>query len=205
MKKDTFKWSVPTNTPTYNSWKSMHNRCLYNNTNSKYYKAKGIVICDRWLNNFDNFFADMGERPIGTTLDRKDPNGNYEPSNCRWASHRDQNNNKYNLTSITYNGKTQTIGQWAYELDLTNSELTRAYKRYSSYNATTFEEIFFSGRLYSKRKAERVNECKICNGTSSTKWRKDGLLCNTCYHRALRWSKKENRNIEEYHEWYNRF
>ena len=203
MAKNCFKWVNRTDTITYNSWRSMRNRCLFENENAEYYKHKGITICKEWAEDFDQFVKDMGERPSGTTLDRIDPNGNYEPNNCRWVDWRIQQNNKYELTSIEYNGEVHTIGEWAYILDLDQNQISRAYKRHSSYNATTFEEIFYEGSLLSKRVSERQNKCKICNRTESIKWRKYGELCNTCYHRALRWSKKENKNIETFIEWEN--
>ena len=73
--------------PTYNSWQSMRLRCLKPyHTYYQLYGGRGIKICDRWVNSYENFLADMGERPNGKTLDRKDSDGDYTPSNCRWAT-----------------------------------------------------------------------------------------------------------------------
>jgi hypothetical protein len=82
-------------TLTLNSWRNMKSRCLNpNSTQWKYYGAKGVGICQRWL-KFENFLADMGIRPSRLhTLDRKDPDGNYTPSNTRWALPKVQQNNK---------------------------------------------------------------------------------------------------------------
>lgn len=76
--------------PTYQSWRGMWTRCTNPNVKSyKDYGGRGVQICERWK-DFGNFLADMGERPDGRTLDRINVHGNYEPSNCRWATRKEQ-------------------------------------------------------------------------------------------------------------------
>ena len=78
-------------TGTYNSWTAMKCRC--SNPSNKYYYGRGIVVCERW-NKFENFYADMGDRPEGASIDRINNDGNYEPNNCRWATHSQQMKNR---------------------------------------------------------------------------------------------------------------
>lgn len=81
-------------TPTFKSWQAMLDRCRYpSHVSWKWYGAKGVVVCERW-HQFENFVADMGARPSGASIDRIDPSGNYEPSNCRWADAKTQASNK---------------------------------------------------------------------------------------------------------------
>lgn len=112
----------------------------------------------------------MGERPIGTTLDRKDPTKGYKPSNCRWATHREQQNNKLHLTKICKDGEVHTIGEWVYLLDLTTTERNKIYKRYSAYRCVEFEDLFYEGSLLTKRVNERENHCLVCGREDSIKW-----------------------------------
>jgi hypothetical protein len=85
-----------TGTVVYQAWLAMKARCGNpNGANYANYGARGITICDRWIESFENFLADMGERPgPGHSLDRIDPNGNYEPGNCRWATSKEQYENR---------------------------------------------------------------------------------------------------------------
>lgn len=83
-------------TPTFNSWVAMRQRCYYPK-HWKYhrYGGRGITVCARWRNSFANFLADMGPRPPGKSgIDRKDNDGNYTPTNCRWATAKEQTENR---------------------------------------------------------------------------------------------------------------
>jgi hypothetical protein len=88
----------------------------------KDYGAKGITVCDRWL-KFENFYADMGERPEGTTLDRRETDGNYEPGNCKWSTRKEQDSNRSTSRIFTVGDKTQTMRDWARESDIPYSTL----------------------------------------------------------------------------------
>lgn len=97
--------SASGNSRTYNTWQRMKGRCRYphHNRNFKNYGGRGIKVCERWQ-KFENFLADMGERPPGRTLDRINVDGNYEPGNCRWATPTDQAAN-----SRRWRGRSSTV------------------------------------------------------------------------------------------------
>lgn len=115
--------------PTYRVWHGMIQRCTNpKNISYPYYGAIGITVCERWF-RFENFLADMGERPEGTTLDRKDNLKGYVPSNCRWATSKDQSVNRRHVKLVTLNGKTQSLSDWARELPIPRTTLYRKVKQ----------------------------------------------------------------------------
>lgn len=85
---------------TYNSWTRMMQRCTNPQNNRWYlYGGRGITVCKRWL-KFENFLADMGERPLGKSIDRINTDGNYEPANCKWSTPKEQANNRRRSDSV---------------------------------------------------------------------------------------------------------
>lgn len=135
--------------PEYNIWSMMKNRCTNPKCNRhQYYLDKGIRVCDRWLgeHGFENFVADMGMRPSPKhSIDRIDPNGDYCPENCRWATPKEQSNNQTSNVVIEHNGEKKTLAQWCEFYDfpykLAHSRLKRGF---------SFEEIFTKGAFSNK-------------------------------------------------------
>lgn len=118
-------------TAEYRIWTHIKSRC-YNEKvpEFKHYGGRGISMCDRWLSSFNNFIADMMVRPTNKhSIDRIDNNGNYEPSNCRWATSSEQANNTRSNRKITINGTTKNMGQWANENGLRHESVYKRLKR----------------------------------------------------------------------------
>jgi len=114
-------------TTEYKTWAHIQDRC-YNPNNKKYYRygLRGIIVCERWLgeNGYENFLSDMGRKPTSKhSLDRIDNNGNYEPSNCRWATSEQQSRNRSNNVWIEYLGERKVLQQWADELKVTGTAI----------------------------------------------------------------------------------
>lgn len=120
--------------PTYVVWHSMLARCrdAFRNDHAYYY-GKGIRVCARWRGRggFEHFLADMGERPEGMTLGRKDATKNYGPDNCEWQSRSQQSSGlRYRgVTALTAGGVTRSIAEWADELGLKYRSMLRRLQR----------------------------------------------------------------------------
>ena len=125
-----------------NIWRKMIKRCYdVSDPAFKNYGARGIEVCVQWKNCFDNFFKDMGPRPSKNhSLDRINNGGNYSPDNCRWATWREQNNNRRDNIRLTFKNKTLTISQWADEINVNVGTL---YDRWA--NGYSVEETLNDG------------------------------------------------------------
>lgn len=116
--------------PELKTFRKMQERCLsiacrdYIN-----YGGRGITICPKWRNSFPQFLADIGRRPgHGYSLERDNVNGNYEPSNCRWATKKEQANNTRRNRPITYNGQTENLCYWLETYGLSKTQFYRNAK-----------------------------------------------------------------------------
>lgn len=123
----------------YKSWRSMRARCRGTGKSArKNYSDRGITICDRW-NSFALFLKDMGERPAGTTIDRIDNDGNYEPKNCRWATPEEQHRNRRRRPLIDDPGihGVWLFARWFAPVKLSFKEVLAAYAMYCDQTGTT--------------------------------------------------------------------
>jgi hypothetical protein len=106
----------------------MKNRCFNPKApDFERYGGRGIRVCERWRTSFTNFLSDMGERPEGTTLDRIDNEGDYDPGNCRWADILTQQRNTRVCIWLTVGDETKTIGDWARHIGLGLDTLMKRY------------------------------------------------------------------------------
>lgn len=113
-------------TPMYRVWRAMIDRCTQKSYRGYHrYGGRGIKVCDRWSGDdgYKNFLADMGERPSGTSIDRVNNDGNYEPSNCRWATAAEQSMNRSSNTLLEYDGRVQPLAAWAREFRIQSGTL----------------------------------------------------------------------------------
>lgn len=122
---------------TFICWQSMWWRCK--NTNRSDYKdygGRGITVCDRWK-SFENFFSDMGLKPAGLTIERKDVNGNYEPSNCCWASVSEQARNRRKSRYIEANGECRLLCEWVERTGIPRDTLAWRIARWGAEKAVS--------------------------------------------------------------------
>ena len=120
------------NTKIYRIWRNMKSRC-YNPNVTRYnkYGGRGITICDEWRDNFEAFYKWAIENGYsdGLSIDRKDVNGNYTPSNCRWIAMSKQADNKSNSRLFEYNGESHTVTEWAETTGISRDIIWNRIKR----------------------------------------------------------------------------
>jgi hypothetical protein len=115
----------------HNIWHDMKRRCAdASRKDYARYGARGIRVCDRWRESFENFYADMGPRPSPKhTIDRIDNNGDYSPENCRWATASQQQNNRRQTVFLVFRGEKKALTDWARELGFSRNTLQLRYRR----------------------------------------------------------------------------
>ena len=119
-----------THTTEYHIWLSMNQRCSNPNVvQYDRYGGRGIKVCNRWKNSFELFLQDMGKRPKGHSIERKNNDGNYCPSNCIWATYKTQGRNKVNNHRLTFRGETKNISEWAEVIGINQSTLLFRIRR----------------------------------------------------------------------------
>jgi hypothetical protein len=135
----TFKTHGMTGSKEHAIWKAMRQRCINpNDAGYEKYGGRGIAVCERWMESFENFYADMSDKPPGKSLDRIDNEGDYCPENCRWADDIEQANNKRNTVWIPFDGKTLTFTGWSKETGLPRTTIVdRYYKGWSAEKIVT--------------------------------------------------------------------
>ncbi|MCQ2270959.1 MAG: hypothetical protein MJZ52_07020 [Bacteroidales bacterium] len=128
-------------TRLYRIWSNIKTRC--HNQNDKHFSqwgARGVTMCEEWKNDFKSFYdwAMSNGYSDDLTIDRIDNNGNYEPSNCRWTSYKEQNQNKRNVIILEYDGKSMSATAWAKELNIGHDTIRQRFHK-----GWTVEECLF--------------------------------------------------------------
>ncbi len=170
--------------PEYTVWASMKTRCLNPNTlHYKNYGGRGITVCDRWM-QFENFLADMGERPRGMTIHRKDNDKGYFLENCVWATAAEQSRATRANRLITARGKTQCVTDWALELGIPKETLYHRLNKGLS-GEDVFKEFSHEQRQERSRKSSAAMWLKHPDRRNPLRqMRKDGTP------RVMNWKPK---------------
>lgn len=130
--------------PEYRTWTAILQRCLSErNVSYPEYGGRGITVCERWRRSFESFLEDMGPKPFGMQIDRIDTNGHYEPGNCRWVSPRENNLNRRNIRWIDFDGRRQTMSDWAAEVGISAGAMSHRIAR----SDWTLEQALTTPRL----------------------------------------------------------
>lgn len=191
--------------PLYNTWVDMKQRC-YNPNCASYrrYGGRGIKVCDRWLNSYKAFEADMGVRPAKHSLDRIDPNGDYSPENCRWADTKTQARNKSRVVRVFADGVMYSAAELSDISGLKRDTIIERAK-----HGMTFSELISSERRVFKEGlalggkasgAKRLARTHCRNGheftPENTYWRNDNTRqCRECHNAKMRRLNAKKRSV----------
>lgn len=153
----------------YRCWQSMKERCYSGDWRvNAGYKKRGIVVCDRWLERFENFYADMGPMPTPKhTVERVDNNGNYCPENCKWATKQEQTRNTSRNVHIEVNGCRKTRSEWSRVGGISEE----AIKYRLSIGKSPVESIFAHKLSYHNCKRMTDDEVREYTETAYNKWK----------------------------------
>lgn len=150
-------------TPTYIAWRNMRRRCLNPKDQSWHcYGGRGIKVCRQWAESYDQFVKDMGVKPKGMTLERLNTDGNYEPSNCVWASMRDNQNNRRNTIKVKGVPVTVLAEMTGIKADTLRARLNRY--------GTSSDRIL----------KQRLNDAKPAEHGTRKRYERDGCRCDKC-------------------------
>jgi uncharacterized protein YggL (DUF469 family) len=176
--------------PLYQVWQGMKARCLNpNNPHYANYGGRNIKICNEWINNFTKFVQDMGERPVGYSIDRIDNNGDYTPNNCKWSTKKEQQRNRRVTKHITIEGVSYLICEIAEKYGFKYDTIENRAKTVKTFN----ELVDKTRRVYKKglalggqasgAKKKALTHCKAGHEFTETNthiykgWRR----CRTCH------------------------
>lgn len=147
-------------TKSYSSWNNMLQRCENkNNKDYKSYGGKGILVCQEW-HDFNKFYDDMGACPKKHSIDRVDRTGNYEPSNCRWATDIVQARNTSRNVFIEFNGERKCVSEWAHIIGISRPSLSLRLKRWGLEKAMTTPKMdkWFPSDEQNKKKSDALRD-----------------------------------------------
>lgn len=168
---------------THQCWRDIKQRC--NNPNSRRYYthgARGIKVCAEWENSYSTFLEDMGEKPDGFTIERIDNNQGYSKENCKWATPKEQAQNRRTNINVTFNNETHSVAVWAGIIGISHSALTKRLHKFDiakalspkyyghiKVNKNTKQEILQKYKAGNFTQKELASYYNICQQTIS-KW-----------------------------------